>query len=76
VSDFGITDVHKIKLFPLLLSSTAINWFVLLPPNSIYTWEQLEQKFHDYFYNEETELRLSHLVSVKQKNNGSVFDYM
>jgi hypothetical protein len=68
--------VHKIKLFPLLFSSTAINWFVLLPPNSIYTWEQLEQKFHDYFYNEETELRLSHLVSVKQKNNGSVFDYM
>jgi hypothetical protein len=76
VSDFGITDVHKIKLFPLSLSSTAINWFVLLPPNSIDTWEQLEQKFHDYFYNEETELRLSHLVSVKQKNNGSVFDYM
>jgi hypothetical protein len=28
-------------------------------------WEHLEQKFHDYFYNGETELRLSHLAVIK-----------
>jgi hypothetical protein len=28
-------------------------------------WEHLEQKFHNYFYNGETELRLSHLAVVK-----------
>jgi hypothetical protein len=39
-------------------------------------WERLEQNFHDYFYNGETELRLSHLVSVKQKNNEGVGEYM
>jgi hypothetical protein len=76
VSDFGITDVHKIRLFPLSLSSTAFNWFVCLPPNSVDTWECLEQMFHDYFYNGETELRLSHLLAVRQRNNETVFDYM
>jgi hypothetical protein len=50
---------------------------VLLPRNSIdETSERLEQKFQDYFDNSETELRLSHLVSVKQKNNEVVCDYM
>jgi hypothetical protein len=68
VSDFGITDVHKIRLFPLSLSSTAFNWFVSLPPNSVDTWECLEQRLHDYFYNGETELR--------QRNNETIFDYM
>jgi hypothetical protein len=47
-----------------------------LPPNSIDTWESLEQKFHDYFYNEESKLRLSHLVSVKQKPSENVIEYM
>jgi hypothetical protein len=49
VSNFGINDVHKIRLFPLSLSCTPFNWFVSLSANSIYTWERLEQRFHDYF---------------------------
>jgi hypothetical protein len=36
----------------------------------------LEQRFHDYFYTGETELRLSHLVVVKQRGNKSVGDYV
>jgi hypothetical protein len=27
ISDVGINDVHKVRLFPLYLSSTAFNWF-------------------------------------------------
>jgi hypothetical protein len=61
VSEYGITDMHKIRLFPLSLLGTTFNWFVSLTPSSIQTWEHLEQKFHEYFYNGETELRLSHL---------------
>jgi hypothetical protein len=75
-SDFGITDIHKIRLFPLSLTRTAFNWFVSLAPNSIQTWEQIEQKFHEYFYNGETGLRLSHLAAVRQKHNETLIDYM
>jgi hypothetical protein len=74
ISKFGITDVHKIRLFPLSLSRTTFNWFVSLPPNSVDTWDRLKQKFHNYFYNGETELRLSNLVTVKQRDSETVGD--
>jgi hypothetical protein len=68
--------VRKIRLFPLSLSGTAFNWFISLAPNSVQTWEHLEQRFHEYFYNGETELRLLHLVAVKQKHNESAVEYV
>jgi hypothetical protein len=36
----------------------------------------LEQKFHEYFYCGDTELRLSHLTTIKQKYNEHVADYI
>jgi hypothetical protein len=59
--------VYKIRLFPLSLSDTTLSWFTLLAPNSISTWAGLEEKFHKYFYNGETELKLSDLTAVRQK---------
>ena len=47
-----------------------------MPPNSVRTWADLEQKFHDYFFNGETELKLSHLTSVKQKIHEGVAEYI
>jgi hypothetical protein len=68
--------VHKVKLFPLSLSSAAFNWFTLLAPNSVSTWAGLEEKFHEYFYNRETELKLSDLTAVQQKYSESVVEYI
>jgi hypothetical protein len=65
VNDVGITDVHKIRMFSLSLIGAAFNWFTSLSPNSIDSWVSLEQKFHDYFYNGEIELRLSDLTSLR-----------
>jgi hypothetical protein len=76
ISDMGINDVHKVRLFPLSLSSTTFNWFTSLAPNSIYTWVSLEEKFHEYFYNSEIELRLSDLTTVRQKYFESVTEYI
>jgi hypothetical protein len=58
------------------LSGTAFIWFTSLAPNSIFTWAQLEQKFHEYFYSFDTELRLSYLTAVKQKHNEHVTKYI
>jgi hypothetical protein len=63
----GVTDVHMVHLFPLSLSGTAFNWFTSLSPNSVDNWPSLEQKFHEYFYNGEVELRLSDLTAVRQR---------
>jgi hypothetical protein len=72
----GITDVHKITMFPLSLTWAAFNWFTFLPSNLIDSWASLEQKFHDYFYNGEVEHRLSDLTSLRQKYTETVFDYL
>jgi len=76
ISEVGTSDVYKLKLFPLSLSGTAFTWFSSLAPKSIVTWAQLEQKFHEYFYSGETELRLTDLILVKQKYNESVSEYI
>jgi hypothetical protein len=76
VNDVGITNVHKVRMFPLSLTGAAFNWFTSQPPNSIDSWASLEQKFHDYFYNREVELRLSNLTSLRQKYTETVSDYL
>jgi hypothetical protein len=56
VNNMGITNIHKIRMF---------NGSTSLPPNSIDSWDSLEQKFHDYFYNGEVEINLSDLTSLR-----------
>jgi hypothetical protein len=69
-------DVLKLRMFPLSLSGIVFTWFTSLSPNSIFTSAQLEQKFHEYFYSGDTELRLSHLTAIKQKHNEHVAEYI
>ena len=66
----------KVRLFSLSLTRTAFSWFSSFSPNSITSWEQLEQKFHDHFFFGSYELKLSHLTSVKQMRDKSVNDYI
>jgi hypothetical protein len=63
-------------MFSLSLSDTVFTWFTSLAHSSIFTWAQLEQKFHEYFYSGDTELRLSHLTTIKQKHNESIAGYV
>ena len=66
----------KVRYFSLSLTGTAFSWFSSLAPNSIGSWEQLEQKFHEHFFYGHDELKLSHLTSVRQSRDGSVNDYI
>jgi hypothetical protein len=71
-----LTFFLKLRMFPLPLFGTAFTWFTSLAHHSIFTWTQLEQKFHEYFHSEDTKLRLSHLTTIKQKYNEHVTDYI
>jgi hypothetical protein len=72
----GITDVHKIRMFPLSLTGAAFNWFTSLPLNLMDSWASLEQKFHNYFCNGKVELRLSDLTSLRQKYTKTISNYL
>jgi hypothetical protein len=41
-----------------------------------FTLSDIENKFYDYFFTGETELKLSHLASVRQKYNESISEYI
>jgi hypothetical protein len=44
--------------------------------NSIDSWDQLEQKFHDHFFSGSYQLKLTDLTSVRQNKEESVSDYL
>ena len=60
------SEALRVHLFSLYLTGTAFSWFSSLPPNSVRSWDELEQKFHDHFYSGVNEAKLIDLTSVKQ----------
>jgi hypothetical protein len=69
-------EAYRVRLFSLSLTDTAFAWYAALPPNSINSWEELEQKFHEHFFSREHELELADLASVRQGPEESVNDYI
>jgi hypothetical protein len=59
-------DALKLKMFPLYLSGTAFTWFTSLAHNSIFTLAQLDQKFYEYFYSSDIELRCHILLQLRK----------
>ena len=45
------------KLFPSFLTGQALAWYSSLPPNSLSSWAELEDKFQTHF--SRTDLRVS-----------------
>ena len=46
-----------------------------LAPNSIHSWDELEQKFHDHFYSGDNEAKLTDLTSVRHGRDESIHEY-
>ena len=69
-------DIYKLRLFFYLYRVLHLLGLFHCHPNSVYTFADLEQNFHDYFFIGETELKLSHLTSVKQKTHENISEYI
>jgi hypothetical protein len=67
--------ILRVRLFSLSLIGTAFSWFSSLPLNSVRSWNELEQKFHDHFYSGKNKAKLTDLTSVRQGRVESIFDY-
>ncbi|XP_070668774.1 uncharacterized protein [Malus domestica] len=55
---------YKLRLFRNSLVGLASPWYVLLPPNSITDWGQIEMAFHKQFYRMEPEMTINDLVDL------------
>jgi hypothetical protein len=69
-------DFMKVRNFSLSLTGTAFAWFTSLLACSIGSWAELEEKFYCHFYTDVHETRLSHLASVRQGHDESVFYFV
>jgi hypothetical protein len=76
LGELADTEAFRVRLFSLSLTGTAFAWYATLPPNSILSWGDLEQKFHDHFFSGDYELDLVDLVSLRQAKDESVNDYI
>jgi len=65
LGEAGSSKSLRVCLFSLSLTGTAFSWFSSLDPNSIHSWDELEQKFHDHFYSGDNETKLTDLTSVR-----------
>jgi hypothetical protein len=52
-------EAFRVCLFSLSLISIAFACYATLPPNSIYSWGDLEENFHDNFFCGDYEYRSS-----------------
>jgi hypothetical protein len=71
----GSSKSLRVCMFSLSLTGTAFSWFSLLAPNSIRSWDELEQNFHDHFYSGDNETKLTDLTSVRQGRDESIHEY-
>jgi len=56
--DLAIDVFLTMKYFPSFFMKSVFTWFTTLPPNSIYTWAQLERVFHEHFFKGQTRVIL------------------
>jgi hypothetical protein len=76
LGELADTEAFRVCLFSLSLIGTAFAWYATLSPNSILSWGDLEQKFHDHFFSGDYELDLVDLVTLRQEKDESVSDYI
>jgi hypothetical protein len=72
----GSSKSLRVRIFSLSLTGMAFSWFSSLAPNSIRSWDELEQMFHDHFYSGDNETKLTDLTSVKQGRDESIHEYI
>jgi hypothetical protein len=57
-------EAFRVRYFPLSLTGSAFQWFTSLPPQSVGTWRELEQKFHTHYFSGSTEKKLIDLTTL------------
>ncbi|KAK1628204.1 hypothetical protein QYE76_002519 [Lolium multiflorum] len=58
------------------LTGSAFGWYTSLPPNSVQTWKQLEERFHEQYHSEASEAGIADLAQVRQKRGETVSEYI
>jgi hypothetical protein len=69
-------EAFRIRYFPLPLTGPAFTWFTSLPAHSIFSWKNLEQKFHAHYFTSSNEKKLIGLTTLRQRNNETPMEFL
>jgi hypothetical protein len=69
-------EAFRVRYFPLSLMGSAFQWFTSLPPQSVGTWRELEQKFHAHYFSGSTKKKLIDLATLKQRHNETPLEFL
>jgi hypothetical protein len=69
-------EAFRVRYFPLLLTGPTFTWFSSLPPQSVNTWKDLEQKFHAHYLSGSTEKKLIDLATLRQRHNETPLEFL
>ncbi|KAK1626903.1 hypothetical protein QYE76_001218 [Lolium multiflorum] len=58
------SDELRVRYFSQSLTGSAFGWYTSLPPNSIQTWKQLEERFHEQYHSEASEAGIADLAQL------------
>ncbi|XP_058763324.1 uncharacterized protein LOC131636746 [Vicia villosa] len=67
--DLANNENLKLKYFPSSLTKSAFTWFTTLPPQSVFSWNQLERLFHEQFYMGQSKIILTELADEFDSDN-------
>jgi hypothetical protein len=68
-------EAFRVRYFSLLLTGLAFTWFSFLPPQSMGTWKDLEQKFHAHYFSGSTK-KLIDLANLRQRHNETPMEFL
>ncbi|CAM8963487.1 unnamed protein product [Rhodiola kirilowii] len=70
-------EIFKLKAFYFSLTDAATDWFLSLPPDSIYTWDQMQKQFVSKYYpaGRAAQVR-KQLQELKQGPNETMYEYV
>ncbi|CAM8999128.1 unnamed protein product [Rhodiola kirilowii] len=70
-------EIFKLKAFYFSLTDAAADWFLSLPPDSIYTWDQMQKQFVSKYYpaGRAAQVR-KQLQELKQGPNETMYEYV
>jgi hypothetical protein len=69
-------EAFRVRYFPMSLTGSAFQWFTSLPPQSVGTWRELEQKFHAHYFSGSIEKKLIDLTTLKQRHNEMPLEFL
>jgi hypothetical protein len=66
----------RIRYFPLSLTGPTFTWFTSLLAHSIFSWKDLDQKFHAHYFIGSNEKKLIDLTTLRQRNNETPMEFL